>query len=140
LTFTSPNSGTFLDTNSLNTGTFAVTSAPAALLPSNWSGHAITAHHASDTNTTKISFSNGGNVTIQKSNESTAATGTFVATAYSPATAMIVVTYTGADAGKTAYLQVTFNSKSAGSYEVNTIDSLVDPPTTDTDFGGCTCK
>ncbi len=140
LTFTSPNSGTFLDTNSLNTGTFAVTSAPAALLPSNWSGHAITAHHASDTNTTKISFSNGGNVTIQKSNESTAATGTFVATAYSPATAMIVVTYNGADVGKTAYLQVTFNSKSAGSYEVNTIDSLVDPPTTDTDFGGCTFK
>jgi hypothetical protein len=140
LTFTSLNSGTFLDTNSLNTGTFSVVPALASLLPSNWSGHSLTASHASDTNTTKISFSNSGKVTIQKSNESSAATGTFVTTAYGPATAMIVVTYTGTDAGDTAYLQVTFTSKSGGNYEVNKVDNLTDPPTTDTDFGTYTYK
>ena len=47
---------------------------------------------------------------------------------------MVVVTYTGAQAGEVSYLQLTFTTKSKGNYEVNTFDLGGTTPL-DSDFG-----
>jgi hypothetical protein len=121
LDFTGLNTGTFTNSDSHDTGSFAVEPA-TTLVPTSWSSHTVTATSVSNATPTTVKFS-GSNVTINHTGAPTR-TGTFVAADVSPIGAMLVVTYTDApDVGNITYLQVTFTSKTGGYYEVNTYGS-----------------
>ena len=128
LTFTNANTGRF--TNGPNTGSFLVET-QSALLPSSFSGHTITAVSV-DMETNVVKFTSKTGVTVTSNS---VRNGTYTVTPASPVAAMIVITFTGSS--NVTFLQVTFNAKSSGNFDVNSFDG-VNPP--ESDFGTFTFK
>ncbi len=117
LTFTAANQGTFLDTNSLATGSFALETT-SVLVPKTFVGHTITAtnHDLSSTNVVKVT--NKTQLTVTEGG--LPSTDTYVLTNASPISTMFVVTKASGDV---IYFQPTFTSTKGGNYEVNNYDS-----------------
>lgn len=120
LVFTNAVGGNFTNQNSGSNGTFSVSIA-SALLPSAWSGHKITASSTGGGGAvltlSRSSFS------IVTTDNNSPQTGTYVAMAASPISAMLIASYTNsASLGLTSCLQLTFTTKSAGHYELHTFD------------------
>ncbi len=129
LTFTSLNAGRF--TNSESSGAFSIEPA-TTFLPPSFSGHTITAVDASHNSTNVVKFTSKTGVTVTSDS---VRTGTYTVTSASPVAAMIVIAFTGSP--NVTFLQVTFSSKSAGNFDVNSFD-CINPP--DSDFGTFTFK
>jgi len=135
LNFTNLNKGTYQNTGSSDSGSFAIVPS-SVLLPASWANHSVAAKSSSSGgHTTTVSFKSSTTVQVTQSNSGTVQTGTYVVTPSGPDGAMVVVTFTDtADLGKVAYLQLTFSASSGGNFEVNIfLDDAITP--TDSDYG-----
>ncbi len=117
LTFTAANQGTFLDTNSLATGSFALETA-SVLVPKTWIGHTITATNHDLSSITVVKVTNKTQLTVTAGG--IPSTDSYVMTNASPNSTMFVVTEAS---GNVIYFQLTFTSTKGGNYEVNNYDS-----------------
>jgi hypothetical protein len=121
LTFTNLNEGLF--TNDTTTGSFQIET-QSTFLPSSFSGHTVMVTDAAN-NTLQLKFTSKTAVTVTVLGVS--APGSYVVTSGSPVGAMLALSIEGSS--DVAYLQLTFNSKSAGHFEVNGLDGGGLPPT-----------
>lgn len=119
LIFTGPGSGVFNNQFNGTSGSFTTQATPS-LAPASLSGHTLTAHSTLSSHTTTVKF---GSTTLSGSTGSgQSVSANYTKTVASPVVVMVVATYTGSEAGKTSYLQLTFTSTTAGYYEHNSYE------------------
>ena len=96
-------------------------------IPASVLGKTLTALSSHNGKTTKIKLATATAFTKTPSNSSSTgtSTGTYTFARYSPVVGVISLTFTStADAGQTAYLQLTYTSAKGGTYYVMVFDSL----------------
>ena len=126
-TWTNVDTGTFTNITTADSGTFTVTPSTNSL-PTTWSGHKLTTT-ANGGGSATNSFTSATAITIGSTGSS--ATGNYEVVNLSPDSAFLGITYTDvADAGKVAYVQLTFTSKTEGAYVENIFDGVNPVPVT----------
>jgi hypothetical protein len=139
LVFTSHYSGIFTNDSGDN-GTLSA-AVSGGFVPATLGGRTLVATKAGSGNVTTLVLGAKGKFTKTPANGggAGASTGTYVFTRYSPVAGMLVLTFTdAADAGQTAYVQVTFKSAAGGTYFTSSFDNT--GTLTDTSTGPFTLK
>lgn len=121
LVFTGPGSAIFSNEFNGTTGSFGPLMSVPTLVPSSLSGHTLTALSALSGHTITVKF--GSTTFSAVNNAGQTVTGNYTKTAASPVGIMVAATYTGSQAGKLSYLQLTFTSTTGGYYENDGYDS-----------------
>ena len=125
LVFTNHYAGYFTNGDSNTGGINLAVATP--FIPASLVGKTISAVSSQNSKTTKIKFSTATTFTKTPSNNSSSgsSSGTYVFTRFSPICGVVNATFTSpADAGQTAYLQLTFTSAKGGTYFVMSFDNL----------------
>ncbi len=137
LVFTNHYGGIF--TSDEGSGTISLSIA-TNFAPTSLSGKKLIVTGSDGTNTTIALNKSNGTFIKTPSNSGAGATrsGTYAFTRVSPIGAMLVLTFTGADAGTVVYGQMTFDSGKTGSFLVTAFAGLGNP--TDTDLGTFTVR
>jgi cyclophilin family peptidyl-prolyl cis-trans isomerase len=124
LVFANHYSGIFTNDSGDN-GTLSA-AVSGSFVPATLGGRTLVATKAGSGNVTTLVLSAKGKFTKTPANGggAGASTGTYVFTRYSPVVGMLVLTFTdAADAGQTAYVQVTFKSAAGGTYFTSSFDN-----------------
>jgi hypothetical protein len=135
LNFTNHYSGTFSNEDDTGTITFFIAT---NLAPVSVSGKKFTATGRHGVNTASLKSNGTFTLTPSISGAGTSSVGTWTYRRYSPIGAMLVLTFTGTDAGTVVFVQMTFHSSQAGSTFVTVFGDLGE--VTDLDIGTFTVK
>jgi hypothetical protein len=124
LVFTNHYSGFFTNDSGENGTVSAAVS--GSFVPATLGGRTVMVTQAGSSKVTTVVLGANGKFSKRPSNNggAGASTGTYVFKRYSPVGGMLVLSFTdAADAGQTAYVQVTFKSAAAGTYFLSSFDN-----------------